>query len=70
MATVTAHPAGAVGLTDRGTLRIGQRADVIRFAVLGGTPVLQETWSAGPAYFEGDALEGTGVPRQQTPNGV
>lgn len=51
MATVTAHPAEAVGLTDRGTLRIGQRADVIRFAVLGGTPVLQETWSAGTRVF-------------------
>ncbi|SHK98695.1 alpha-D-ribose 1-methylphosphonate 5-triphosphate diphosphatase [Roseovarius marisflavi] len=51
MATVTARPAEAVGLTDRGSLRAGQRADLIRFAVLDGTPVLQETWSVGQRVF-------------------
>lgn len=51
MATVTARPAQAVGLTDRGVLRVGQKADVIRFAVLDGTPVLKETWSAGARVF-------------------
>lgn len=51
IASVTARPAEAVGLTDRGSLCIGQRADVIRFAVLDGTPVLQETWSAGTRVF-------------------
>ena len=45
--TVTATPSQAVGLTDRGTLAIGQRADIIRFAIQDQTPVLQETWSAG-----------------------
>ncbi|MBU2869063.1 alpha-D-ribose 1-methylphosphonate 5-triphosphate diphosphatase [Pacificibacter marinus] len=45
--TVTAHPAKAVGLTDRGSLSIDQRADLIRFSVMDGTPVLNETWSAG-----------------------
>ena len=47
MATVTSRPASAVGLTDRGSLVAGQRADFIRFAVQEGTPVLKETWSAG-----------------------
>jgi len=47
MRTVTDTPAQAVGLTDRGTLAVGQRADLIRFAVKDKTPVLQETWSAG-----------------------
>ncbi|EEB86231.1 alpha-D-ribose 1-methylphosphonate 5-triphosphate diphosphatase [Roseobacter sp. GAI101] len=51
MATVTARPAQAVGLTDRGVLCVGQKADVIRFAVLDGTPVLKETWSAGARVF-------------------
>ncbi len=51
MRTVTASPARAVGLTDRGTLGIGQRADVIRFAANDGTPVLNETWSAGIRVF-------------------
>lgn len=51
IATVTARPAKAAGLTDRGSLRPGQRADVIRFAILDGTPILQETWSAGTRVF-------------------
>ena len=45
--TVTDTPARAVGLTDRGVLAVGQRADLIRFAIQEQTPVLQETWSAG-----------------------
>ena len=51
IATVTKRPAEAVGLNDRGSLRIGQKADVIRFSVMDGTPVLQETWSAGFRVF-------------------
>jgi alpha-D-ribose 1-methylphosphonate 5-triphosphate diphosphatase len=51
MATVTARPARAVGLDDRGSLRVGQRADLIRFAQIDGTPVLHETWSAGRRVF-------------------
>lgn len=47
MRTVTSAPAHAVGLADRGTLEVGQRADFIRFAISDQTPVLQETWSAG-----------------------
>jgi alpha-D-ribose 1-methylphosphonate 5-triphosphate diphosphatase len=47
MRTVTAAPAQAVGLTDRGTLAVGQRADIIRFSINDKTPVLQETWRAG-----------------------
>lgn len=51
MSTVTVQPAQAVGLTDRGALKLGQRADFIRFSVLDGTPVLQETWCAGERVF-------------------
>lgn len=51
MATVTARPAQAVGLTDRGAIRIGQRADLIQFSTVGGMPVLQETWSEGRRVF-------------------
>jgi alpha-D-ribose 1-methylphosphonate 5-triphosphate diphosphatase len=47
MATVTSRPAQAVGLTDRGTLRVGLRADLISFSVVDGVAVLHETWSAG-----------------------
>lgn len=47
MATVTATPAEAAGLTDRGRIEAGRRADLIRFALRGETPVLRETWSRG-----------------------
>lgn len=51
MRTVTAAPAQAVGLADRGTIKIGQRADIIRFAVKDDTAILHETWSAGKRVF-------------------
>ncbi|MGB3246300.1 MAG: alpha-D-ribose 1-methylphosphonate 5-triphosphate diphosphatase [Sulfitobacter sp.] len=51
IATVTARPANAVGLSDRGKLAQGKRADLIRFAIHDGTPVLQETWSEGRRVF-------------------
>ena len=47
IATVTATPAKAVGLEDRGVLQQGRRADVIRFAVNGGLPVLHGVWANG-----------------------
>lgn len=47
MATVTATPAEATGLTDRGRIEIGLRADLIRFAMMDGMPVLRESWSRG-----------------------
>ncbi|SFX93563.1 alpha-D-ribose 1-methylphosphonate 5-triphosphate diphosphatase (plasmid) [Paracoccus ferrooxidans] len=48
MATVTANPAQAAGLNDRGRLAPGLRADLIRFAMLDeATPVMRETWVRG-----------------------
>jgi len=47
LATVTANPARAVGLADRGVLEVGARADVIRFTVRGGAPALRAVWSQG-----------------------
>ncbi len=47
IATVTSAPASRVGLTDRGVLRTGLRADVIRFSLYSGGPVMKSAWSAG-----------------------
>ncbi len=47
MATVTAAPASAVGLTDRGILETGLRADLVRFRVAGKVPMLRGVWSRG-----------------------
>jgi alpha-D-ribose 1-methylphosphonate 5-triphosphate diphosphatase len=47
MATVTAAPANAAGLVDRGRLAEGMRADVIRFKLAEGVPALRGVWSAG-----------------------
>ncbi|WP_287885750.1 MULTISPECIES: alpha-D-ribose 1-methylphosphonate 5-triphosphate diphosphatase [Paracoccus] len=47
VATVTANPARAAGLADRGRLAPGLRADLIRYAMLEDTPVMRETWVRG-----------------------
>jgi alpha-D-ribose 1-methylphosphonate 5-triphosphate diphosphatase len=47
IATVTSAPAKATGLTDRGHLDIGARADVIRVARIGGAGGLRGTWVQG-----------------------
>ncbi|MBN2739341.1 MAG: alpha-D-ribose 1-methylphosphonate 5-triphosphate diphosphatase [Rhodobacteraceae bacterium] len=47
IATVTAAPADAVGLADRGRIKIGKRADLIRVRPIGGTGALRGTWVKG-----------------------
>jgi alpha-D-ribose 1-methylphosphonate 5-triphosphate diphosphatase len=47
VATVTSAPAAAVGLADRGTLRPGLRADVIRVARIGRAAALRGVWVEG-----------------------
>ena len=47
IATVTTAPAHAAGLMDRGRLAQGLRADLIRFRLAEGVPVLRGVWSAG-----------------------
>ncbi len=47
IATVTANPARATGLDDRGALAPGLRGDMIRVAALGDTPVIRAVWSQG-----------------------
>ena len=45
--TVTKTPAEAVGLTDRGEIAIGKRADLIRVHVAGNVPVVRCVWREG-----------------------
>ncbi|WP_417807323.1 alpha-D-ribose 1-methylphosphonate 5-triphosphate diphosphatase [Thioclava sp.] len=47
IATVTAAPADAVGLADRGRIEIGKRADLIRVRPINGTGALRGTWVKG-----------------------
>lgn len=47
ISTVTSVPAQACGLGDRGSLRLGSRADLIRVSRIQGTPILRETWVQG-----------------------
>jgi len=47
VATVTSAPAGAVGLSDRGRLEVGCRADVIRVARIGQAGALRGAWVQG-----------------------
>jgi len=47
VATVTAAPAAAAGLADRGHLAVGARADVIRVARIGAAAALRGTWVQG-----------------------
>jgi alpha-D-ribose 1-methylphosphonate 5-triphosphate diphosphatase len=47
VATVTTAPAAATGLADRGALRPGLRADVIRVARVGRAAALRGVWVAG-----------------------
>jgi alpha-D-ribose 1-methylphosphonate 5-triphosphate diphosphatase len=45
--TVTKAPAEAVGLSDRGEIAVGKRADLIRVQVAGELPVVRSVWREG-----------------------
>lgn len=51
IATVTSAPAKAAGLTDRGQIAIGQRADLVAFAMLDDTAMVQQSYAAGQRMF-------------------
>ena len=48
---VTANPARAANLTDRGTLEPGKRADLVAVTQCHGQPVVTQTWIAGQPAF-------------------
>ena len=51
MAKVTWKVADILGLRDRGHLKSGLRADLVRFRALGATPVIGTVWSQGRRAF-------------------
>jgi alpha-D-ribose 1-methylphosphonate 5-triphosphate diphosphatase len=44
---VSKAPAEAVGLSDRGELAVGKRADLIRVRVARGVPAVRSVWCGG-----------------------
>ena len=51
MATVSSNPAKALGFEDRGALKAGLRADVVRMRVLNDLPIVRNVWVAGQRSF-------------------
>ena len=49
--SVTKAPALAAGLKDRGTLAIGQRADIIQFERIEDIGLIHQVWSQGKSVF-------------------
>ncbi|MEM6312175.1 MAG: alpha-D-ribose 1-methylphosphonate 5-triphosphate diphosphatase, partial [Pseudomonadota bacterium] len=47
IATVTSNPAASVGLTDRGEIQEGLRADFVRVQVKEGRPLIKGVWVEG-----------------------
>lgn len=47
VAKISANPARAVGLTDRGEIRPGLRGDLVRIREIGSVPAVLQTWSVG-----------------------
>jgi alpha-D-ribose 1-methylphosphonate 5-triphosphate diphosphatase len=47
IAMVTATPAEATGLIDRGEIAVGKRADLVRVTQTGQTPVVRRVWRGG-----------------------
>jgi alpha-D-ribose 1-methylphosphonate 5-triphosphate diphosphatase len=47
VATVTRNPARAVGLSDRGEIAVGKRADLLTLREIDGLSVVTGVWSAG-----------------------
>lgn len=47
LATVTSLPAKAAGLADRGSIRPGLRADLVRVREVGALPAVRDVWVAG-----------------------
>ncbi|MFC5740433.1 alpha-D-ribose 1-methylphosphonate 5-triphosphate diphosphatase [Dyella tabacisoli] len=51
IATVAGNPAQALGFQDRGQIRLGYRADLVRMRAVGDMPVVRNVWVRGERSF-------------------
>ncbi|WP_266167992.1 alpha-D-ribose 1-methylphosphonate 5-triphosphate diphosphatase [Dyella subtropica] len=51
MATVSSNPARALGFKDRGQLKVGLRADLVRMGSVNGLPIVRNVWVGGNRSF-------------------
>ncbi|ASP89732.1 phosphonate metabolism protein PhnM (plasmid) [Sinorhizobium meliloti] len=51
ISTVTSAPAAAIGLADRGTIKIGARADLCHAIEIADTPIVRRVWNSGRQVF-------------------
>ncbi len=51
VATVASNPAKVLGLSDRGQLKPGYRADVVRMRAVDGLPIVRHVWVRGERSF-------------------
>lgn len=51
MATVSRNPAKALGFEDRGQLKAGMRADLVRMRAVGDLPIVRQVWVTGQRSF-------------------
>ena len=51
MRLVTLNPARTAGLTDRGALKEGLRADLCLVTLCGSSPIVRGVWKAGTRVF-------------------
>jgi len=51
VATVASNPAKVLGLDDRGQLKPGYRADVVRMRAVEGLPIVRNVWVRGERSF-------------------
>ncbi|MBD8877416.1 alpha-D-ribose 1-methylphosphonate 5-triphosphate diphosphatase [Roseibium polysiphoniae] len=47
VAMVTSTPADTIGLTDRGSLEVGRRADLVQVRMVGNVPIVRGVWREG-----------------------
>jgi alpha-D-ribose 1-methylphosphonate 5-triphosphate diphosphatase len=51
IATVAGNPANVLGFRDRGQIKTGQRADLVRVRAIDELPIVRNVWVKGERSF-------------------